>query len=207
MSEEWPDGWYRDEQGRPAQPGFTPRQDAHGSPYEPTQAGPHGTAWPAQPPARSRPGDGGPPRTRGPRGRRTAADARAAGPAAVAAAEAHPDHPGGPVEWNVPEAKVFFNDLAPTSRCPRTSSPAPPSPGPRSHHRVTARHAPGHDGYEFKTRAPMSVCVYICLHLHGIDALPTVFARFAAIRLSGPQPEVRWTLTRILDRAGVMASR
>ena len=30
----------------------------------------HGTAWPAQPPARSWPGDGGPPRTRGPRGRR-----------------------------------------------------------------------------------------------------------------------------------------
>jgi LCP family protein required for cell wall assembly len=69
MSEEWPNGWYRDEQGRQAQPGFTPRQDAEGSPYEPTQAGPHGTAWPAQPPARSWPGDGGPPRTRGPRGR------------------------------------------------------------------------------------------------------------------------------------------
>jgi LCP family protein required for cell wall assembly len=69
MSEEWPNGWYRDEQGRPAQPGFTPRQDAEGSPYEPTQAGPHGTAWPAQPPARNWPGDGGSPRTRGPRGR------------------------------------------------------------------------------------------------------------------------------------------
>ncbi len=53
----------------------------------------------------------------------------------------------------------------------------------------------------------MSVYVYICLHLHGTDALPTVLARFAAIRLSCPQPEVRWTLTRILDRAGVMASR
>jgi len=39
MSEEWPNGWYRDEQGRQAQPGFTPRQDAQGSPYEPTQAG------------------------------------------------------------------------------------------------------------------------------------------------------------------------
>jgi hypothetical protein len=40
MSEKWPNGWYRDEQGRPAQPGFTPRQDAQGSPYEPTQAVP-----------------------------------------------------------------------------------------------------------------------------------------------------------------------
>jgi hypothetical protein len=71
MSEEWPNGWYRDEQGRQAQPGFTPRQGAQGSPYEPTQAGPPGgTAWPAQPPARGWPGDGGPPRTRGPRGRR-----------------------------------------------------------------------------------------------------------------------------------------
>ena len=67
MSEEWPNGWYRDEQGRP---NFTPRQDAEGSPYEPTQAGPYGTAWPAQPPARSWPADGGPPRARGPRGRR-----------------------------------------------------------------------------------------------------------------------------------------
>src|SRR5580693_10696049 len=27
---------------------------------------------------------------------------------------------------------------------------------------------PGHGGYEFKTRAPMSVYVYICLHLHGM---------------------------------------
>jgi LCP family protein required for cell wall assembly len=72
MSEEWPNGWYRDEQGRQAQPGFTPRQDAQGSPYEPTQAVPFGgTAWPAQPPARSWPGEGGPPRTGGPRGRRS----------------------------------------------------------------------------------------------------------------------------------------
>ena len=54
MSEEWPNGWYRDEQGRQARPGFTPRQDALGSPYEPTQAvPPGGTAWPDQPPARS----------------------------------------------------------------------------------------------------------------------------------------------------------
>src|SRR5580693_10366783 len=68
MSEEWPNGWYRDEQGRQAQPGFTPRQDAQGSPDEPTQAGPPGgTAWPIQPAAHSWPGDGGPPRTRRPR--------------------------------------------------------------------------------------------------------------------------------------------
>ena len=72
---------------------------------------------------------------------------------------------------------------------------------------ASALHALGHGGYEFKTKAPMSVHVYIYMHLHGIDALPTVFARFAAIRLSGPQPEVTWTLMRILDRAGVMASR
>ena len=42
MSEEWPNGWYRDEQGRQARPGFTPRQDALGSPYEPTQGVPLG---------------------------------------------------------------------------------------------------------------------------------------------------------------------
>jgi hypothetical protein len=47
MSEERPNGWYRDEQGWQAEPGFTPRQDAEGSPYEPTQAGPQGSAWPA----------------------------------------------------------------------------------------------------------------------------------------------------------------
>ena len=75
MSEEWPNGWYRDEQGRRAQPSFSPRHDAQGSPseatpYEPAQAGPPGAAWPAQPPTRSWPGAGEPPRTRGPRGRR-----------------------------------------------------------------------------------------------------------------------------------------
>jgi len=36
MSDEWPHGWYRDEQG----PSFTPRQDPGGSPNEPTQAVP-----------------------------------------------------------------------------------------------------------------------------------------------------------------------
>jgi hypothetical protein len=65
----------------------------------------------------------------------------------------------------------------------------------------------GQHGYEFKTKAPMSVCVYVCRHLHGIDALQAVFARFAAVRLSCPQPEVTWTFVRILDRAGVKASR
>jgi hypothetical protein len=59
MSEEWPNGWYRDEPGQQAGPGFSPRPGAEGSPYEPTQAVPSGTAWPAQPPRRSWPGDGG----------------------------------------------------------------------------------------------------------------------------------------------------
>jgi len=68
MSEEWPSGWYRDDPSQSARPSFTPRPEAGGSPFEPTQAVPRGTAWPAQPPARSWPGDGGPPRTPGPRG-------------------------------------------------------------------------------------------------------------------------------------------
>ena len=54
MSDEWPHGWYRDEKG----PSFTPRQDPEGSPNEPTQAVPRGSAWPAQPPRA--PGPGGP---------------------------------------------------------------------------------------------------------------------------------------------------
>jgi LCP family protein required for cell wall assembly len=70
MSDEWPNGWYRDDQGQQQRPGFTPRQDPEGSPYEPTQAVPRGAAWPAQPPGRSWPGDGQPPRTRAPRGGR-----------------------------------------------------------------------------------------------------------------------------------------
>src|SRR3984893_11501386 len=70
MSDEWPNGWYRDDQGQQQRPGFTPRQDPQGSPYERTQAVPRGAAWPAQPPGRSWPGDGQPPRTRGPRGGR-----------------------------------------------------------------------------------------------------------------------------------------
>ena len=68
MSEEWPNGWYRDEPLPQAGPSFTPRPDAAGSSFEPTQAVPRGSAWPAQPPARGWPGDGEPPRTRGPRG-------------------------------------------------------------------------------------------------------------------------------------------
>src|SRR5580700_7473415 len=43
-----------------------------------------------------------------------------------------------------------------------TSSPATPSLGPRSDHRVTTPHAPRHGGYEFKTRAPH---VGVCIHL------------------------------------------
>ncbi len=114
---------------------------------------------------------------------------------------------GSVVEWNVPEAKVFFNDLATDKPLPKNLITGASVAGTRSVRRVTALHALGHGGYEFKTKAPMSVHVYIYMNLHGIDALPTVFARFAAIRLSGPQPEVTWTLMRILDRAGVMASR
>jgi hypothetical protein len=53
----------------------------------------------------------------------------------------------------------------------------------------------------------MSVYVYICMNLHGNDALSTVLARFAAERLICPQPEVTWTSVRIQDRAGVKASR
>jgi LCP family protein required for cell wall assembly len=70
MSEDWPNGWYRDDPSQQARPSFTPHPAAEGSPYEPTQAVPRETAWPAQPPVRNRPGDGGPPRTRGPRGGR-----------------------------------------------------------------------------------------------------------------------------------------
>jgi hypothetical protein len=66
---------------------------------------------------------------------------------------------------------------------------------------------PGQHGYEFKTKAPMPVYVCLCRHLHGIYALQAEFARFAAVRLSCPQPEVTWTFVRILDRAGVRASR
>jgi len=68
MSEEWPSGWYRDDPSRPAGPSFTPRPEAGGPPSEPTQAVPRRTAWPAQPPERSWPGDGEPPRTRGAQG-------------------------------------------------------------------------------------------------------------------------------------------
>jgi LCP family protein required for cell wall assembly len=70
MSDDWPNGWYRDERGQQSQPSFTPPQDPEGSPFEPTQAVPYGSAWPAQPPARGWPGDGPPPRRRGPRGGR-----------------------------------------------------------------------------------------------------------------------------------------
>ena len=100
MSEEWPNGWYRDEQGRPAQRGFTPRQDAQGSPYEPTQAVPPGAPSLSQ-------------------------------LASVAFALKNPvttmvpfgrfgnTSAGSVVEWNVPEAKVFFNDLATDKPLPK----------------------------------------------------------------------------------------
>ncbi|MBV9093047.1 MAG: LCP family protein [Streptosporangiaceae bacterium] len=67
MSEDWPSGWYRDEPRRPGAgsggaPGYggssyTPGGDASGSPYDRTQVVPQrGSAWPAQPPVRTRPG-------------------------------------------------------------------------------------------------------------------------------------------------------
>jgi len=42
------------------------------------------------------------------------------------------------------------------------------------------------------------VYVYIYRHFHGM-ARQAVFARFAAVRLGCPQPEVTWTFVRILD--------
>jgi hypothetical protein len=47
MSEDRPNGWYRDDPSQQARPSFTPHPEAEGSPYEPTQAVPRGTAWPA----------------------------------------------------------------------------------------------------------------------------------------------------------------
>lgn len=130
MSEEWPNGWYRDEQGRPDRPSFTPRQDAEGSSYEPTQAGPHGTAWPAQPPADSWAGDGGP--ASGAASSVTVDQGTSLSQlVSVAFALKNPvttmvpfggfgtSSAGSVVEWNVPEAKVFFNDLATDKPLPR----------------------------------------------------------------------------------------
>ena len=97
MSEEWPNGWYRDEQRRPDRPSFTPRGDAEGSSYEPTQARPR---WLSQ-------------------------------LVSVAFALKNPvttmvpfggfgnSSAGSVVEWNVPEAKVFFNDLATDKPLPK----------------------------------------------------------------------------------------
>jgi hypothetical protein len=62
-------------------------------------------------------------------------------------------------------------------------------------------------GYEFKTKAPMPVHVYICMNIRGLTPYPPCLQRFAAIRLSGPQPEVTWTIVSIQDRAEVRASR
>jgi hypothetical protein len=46
MSEEWPDGWYRDEPSQQATQSFTPRRDTEGSSYEPTRAASvTGTSW------------------------------------------------------------------------------------------------------------------------------------------------------------------
>jgi LCP family protein required for cell wall assembly len=74
LSEDWPDGWYRDDPRQRAEPRFTPGPDADASPYEPTQAvpppgrgaggdgpaGQGGAAWPVQPPTRTGSGGAGP---------------------------------------------------------------------------------------------------------------------------------------------------
>ena len=68
----------------------------------------------------------------------------------------------------LPEAKVFFHDLA-------TDTPLPKNliTGARRGDRVAQTRQPpgirpGQHGYEFKTRASMSVYVYIYRHLHGM---------------------------------------
>lgn len=113
MSEEWPNGWYRDEQGRP---NFTPRQDAEGSPYEPTQAGPFAVIPAASGAASSLTVDQG---------------TSLSQLVSVAFALKNPvttmvpfggfgnTSAGSVVEWNVPEAKVFFNDLATDKPLPK----------------------------------------------------------------------------------------
>jgi LCP family protein required for cell wall assembly len=85
VSEDWPNGWYRDDPRQRDEPRYTPGPGADASPYEPTQATPQrppgrgagwngpagqgGTAWPVQPPTRTGPG-GGPAGPSGPGRRR-----------------------------------------------------------------------------------------------------------------------------------------
>jgi hypothetical protein len=57
---------------------------------------------------------------------------------------------------------------------------------------------PASMGMSFKTEAATSVCVCICTFM-GLTPCQAVIARFAAVRLSCPQPEVTWTFVRILD--------
>jgi LCP family protein required for cell wall assembly len=71
MSDDWPHGWYSDEPGRPGaggqrpQPSFTPNSPGARGQRPPNPAGQDwnapgdGSAWPAQPPARSWTGGGG----------------------------------------------------------------------------------------------------------------------------------------------------
>ena len=67
---------------------------------------------------------------------------------------------------------------------------------------------PGHGGYEFKDQgAQIGACRHGAGTFAGLTPCQAVFARFAAVRLSCPQPEVIWTFVRILDWAGVRASR
>ena len=113
MSEEWPNGWYRDEQGRPS---FTPRHDAEGSPYEATHDGPFAVIPAASGAASSLTVDQG---------------TSLSQLVSVAFALKNPvttmvpfggfgnTSAGSVVEWNVPEAKVFFNDLATDKPLPK----------------------------------------------------------------------------------------
>ena len=66
---------------------------------------------------------------------------------------------------------------------------------------------PGEHGYEFKTKAPVSVCVYICRHLHGVTPYKPCSLGSLRYVFDYRQPEVAWTLMRILDWSGVRASR
>jgi len=109
MSEDWPNGWYRDDPSQQARPSFTPHPEAKGSPYEPTQAVPRGTAS-------SLTVDQG---------------ANLSQLVSVAFALRNPvttmvpfggfgnTSAGSVVEWNVPAAKVFFHDLGTDTPLPK----------------------------------------------------------------------------------------
>jgi len=214
MSEERPNGWYRDEPGQQARPGFTPRPDAEGSPYEPTQAGLtkteedqlalghdisggrsdtimllHMPSNGTRPTLVSIPRDSYVP-IPGHGYNKINAAYSLGGPKLLIQTVQNVtglriDHYMGIGPWcrsagSATRARVRWWNGTPrrprrssmtwpsTRRCRRTSSPAPPSPGPHSARGEPPGMRPGQHGYEFKTKAPVSVCVYICRHLHGM---------------------------------------